>query len=800
MKKHFIVDGMHCDHCVRRIKEKLESIEGVLAVEINLDSATMTLDITDHVSIDSIIKAVKELGYQASIAPSNDEITLSITGMTCGHCGKKIENALMNHQGIQSVAIDLDHHRAHILYNKHQITIEDMTSIIRSSGYDVDDSSLSKPLVQVNQSRPVNLIIIIILTALVLILSISHMASLRLPSLISPDESPEIFVILQFLLTLPILYIGRDLFRKSFINLIKGILNMDSLIVLGILSAFIYSFYGFIAILSTGQMHILYFETSAIIMTITKIGKHLESVSKTKASSTIRDLLKLTPDKALVMAGDQPISSPVSEIEVGQHVLVNANAHIPIDGVIIEGSSSIDASMITGDLKPIHKEHGQMVMAGTMNLSEAIVIKAQRIGKDTTLSKIVDLVEKAEMSKAPIAQTIDRISAYYIPIVVAISMISFVVWLILGQSFEFALKIALSTLIVSCPGALGLATPTAMIVGTGTAAKHGILFKSGETIQKTQKINTIVFDKTVTLTENKPHVNEVVALDIDESLLLKLIVSAEKDSMHPLAKAIRNLASKNGIDLIQLNQVKERPGKGIEFTYEDNTYYFGSRKYLKQHKISFKNIKISTTSESIIYLGAQEKVLAYVTILDSVKKDALEMIEKIHQLGIETHILSGDNYEATAMVANALNVKRIHANILPEDKHKEIIKLQKLGYRVAMVGDGMNDELALQQADIGISLTSSNDLSLAPADIVLINHKLLDIVTALNMSKKMIGNIKQNYFWSFAFHILGIFIGLGIIYGLGGPLLSPTIALIIISLSSITVLMNALRIKKYISR
>jgi len=795
-----MVDGMHCDHCVNRIKEKFESIEGIQAVEINLDSATMALDMTDQVSIDHIINVLKDLGYQASITPSNNEITIVITGMTCGHCVKKIENALMNHQGIQSVDIDLNNHKAHILYDKYQMNIEEIYSIIRSSGYDVDDSSLSRSFVQDNYSRPISLIIMILLSALLLVLSISHMANLSLPSLLSHDDSPHMFAILQFLLTLPILYLARDLWIKSFKNIFKGTLQMDALIVLGTVSALIYSMVGFISILLTGEMHVMYFETSAIIITISKIGKHLESVTKTKASSSIRDLLKLTPDKAIVMDGDQPITSPVSEIELGQHVLVNANTHIPIDGVIIEGSSSIDASMITGDLNPVHKEHGQMVMAGTMNLSETIVIKAQRIGKDTTLSKIVDLVEKAEMSKAPITQTIDRISAYYIPMVLSISMISFVVWLILGQSFEFAFKIALSVLIISCPGALGLVTPTAMIVGTGTAAKHGILFKSGETIQKTHRINTIVFDKTVTLTENKPHVNEVVALDIDEDLFIKLIVSAEKDSSHPLAKAIKALASKNGIDMIQLSHIKERPGKGIEFTYEDNTYYFGSRKYLKQHKISFKNIKISTTSESIIYLGAQEKVLAYVTISDSVKKDAYEMIEKIHHLGIETHILSGDNYEATAMVANALNVKRIHANILPEDKHKEIIKLQKLGYRVAMVGDGMNDGLALQQADIGISLTSSYDLSLAPTDIVLINNKLLDIVTALNMSKKMIGNIKQNYFWSFAFHILGIFIGLGIIYGLGGPLLSPMITLIIITLSSITVLMNALRIKKYISR
>jgi Cu+-exporting ATPase len=455
--------------------------------------------------------------------------------------------------------------------------------------------------------------------------------------------------------------------------------------------------------------------------------------------------------------------------------------------------------MITGDLKPVHKEQGQMVMAGTMNLSDSIVIKAKRVGKDTTLSKIVDLVEKAEMSKASITGIIDRISTYYMPSILGISIISLVVWLILGQSFDFALKIALSVLIISCPGALGLATPTAMIVGTGTAAKHGILFNSGESIQKTHRVNTIVFDKNI-LTENKPLVNEVVALNIDEDLLLSLIVSAENISHHPLARAIRTYASNKTIDMINLNHVKERPGKGIEFDYQDNTYYFGSRKFLKQHKISFKNIKVTTTNQSIIYLGSNEKVLAYITMSDNVKKDAIEMIEKIHHLGIETHILSGDNYEATAMVANALSVKRIHANILPEDKHKEIIKLQKLGYRVAMVGDGINDEMALQEADIGISLSSTNDLSLTSADIVLINNHLLDIVTALNMSKKMIGNIKQNYFWAFAYHILGIFIGLGIIYGLGGPLLSPMIALILIGMSSLTVLFNSLRIKKYISR
>ncbi|MGE4571512.1 MAG: heavy metal translocating P-type ATPase [Candidatus Izemoplasmatales bacterium] len=804
MRRRFVVEGMSCASCESHVKKAVEKIDGVENVDINLNLKMMDVEMDDSVSNDAIISAVKNAGYQATLKIDTKDISMKIKGITCANCVQTIEKALLKTEGIESSKVNMLQNTALISYDQDRISINDIKKVIQSAGYQTEDIShheddyTDEAIERENKSKRVGLMVSIAFTFLLLFISMGEMIGLVLPKFMDPMHHPMIFAIVQLILTLPPIYIGRDFYLKGFKMLWKRTPNMDSLIALGTSASIIYSLYAMVMIANTGNMHHLYFETAATILTLILLGKYLENLSKGKASSAVRDLLNLTPDKAILINDSQEIEILVEEINVGDLLLVRPGSKVPIDGIIIEGSTSIDESMITGESLPVNKDVNQMVIQGSLNNSGLLKIKAKRVGKDTTLAKIIDLVEKAEMSKAPIAKLADRISSIFVPAILFIALLSMVIWLIAGQSLIFSLTIAITVLVIACPCALGLATPTSIIVGTGMAAKHGIIFKDGETIENAHKIDAIVFDKTGTLTENKPIVNEIIPLNIEEDQLLSLIYSAEKNSNHPLAKAIQTYVNTHPVPTLEFTFHKETPGKGIEFTYENKNYYLGSKKYLKQVGIDFKKLHINAPNKSIIYLGSSNKVLGYITISDQVKASAFEMIKKINELGIETHILSGDNYEATAMVANQLKVKSIHANVLPEDKYKEIMKLQKLGKKVAMVGDGINDSIALKQADIGISLSSSTDVAITSCDIILMKNDLLDIVRVLEMSKRIIRNIKQNLFWAFAYNTLGIPFAAGIVFALGGPLLNPMMAAAAMSLSSITVVLNALRIKKYI--
>ncbi|QLY39683.1 cadmium-translocating P-type ATPase [Hujiaoplasma nucleasis] len=804
MKRRFVVEGMSCASCVSHVKKAVEKIDGVKNVDINLNLKKMDVEMDDSVNNDKIISAVKSAGYQATLKIDTKDISMKIKGITCANCVKTIEKALLKTEGVESCKVNMLQNTALISYDQDKISINDIKKVIKSAGYQTEDIShheddyTDETIERENKAKRVGLMVSIVFTLLLLFISMGEMIGLVLPKFMDPMHHPMVFAIVQLILTLPPIYIGRDFYLKGFKMLWKRTPNMDSLIALGTSASIIYSLYAMVMIANTGNMHHLYFETAATILTLILLGKYLENLSKGKASSAVRDLLNLTPDKAILINDDQEKEILVEEINVGDLLLVKPGSKVPIDGIIIEGSTSIDESMITGESLPVNKDVNQMVIQGSLNNSGLIKIKAKRVGKDTSLAKIIDLVEKAEMSKAPIAKLADRISSIFVPAILFIAILSMVIWLIAGQSLIFSLTIAITVLVIACPCALGLATPTSIIVGTGMAAKHGIIFKDGETIENAHKIDAIVFDKTGTLTENKPIVNEIIPLNMEEDQLLSLIYSAEKNSNHPLAKAIQTYVNTHPVPTLEFTFHKETPGKGIEFTYENNKFYLGSKKYLKQMGIDFKKLHINAPNKSIIYLGSLNKVLGYITISDQVKASAFEMIKKINELGIETHILSGDNYEATAMVANQLKVKSIHANVLPEDKYKEIMKLQKLGKKVAMVGDGINDSIALKQADIGISLSSSTDVAITSCDIILMKNDLLDIVRVLEMSKRIIRNIKQNLFWAFAYNTLGIPFAAGIVFALGGPLLNPMMAAAAMSLSSITVVLNALRIKKYI--
>ncbi|MFW5889280.1 MAG: heavy metal translocating P-type ATPase [Bacillota bacterium] len=803
MKKRFKIEGMTCAGCVQTVKNAVEKLPEISSVNINLNNKKMDVNSDKEINIDNIINAVKQAGYKASLITDLKEISLQIKGITCSNCVKTIEKKLIEAAGIASVKVNIVTNLANVKYNPEIISITKIKDLISDAGYSVEKINDYKStfkednLKTIEKTKRFKLLISIIFTAILLVVAMGEMLGLTLPDIINPDTNPINFALLQLILIIPPVLSGINFYTKGYLMLWKRTPNMDSLIAIGTSAAIIYSVYAIVQIIITNEMQHLYFETAATIITLILLGKYLENLAKGKSSSAIKELLNLTPDKAILLDGDKEKEILVEEIKLGDKLLVKPGSKVPIDGKIIKGTTSVDESMITGESLPVNKDLDDMVIGGSINNSGVIIIEARRVGDDTTLAKIVKLVEEAEMSKAPIAKLADIISGYFVPTIIIIAIISTLIWLIVGKSIVFSLAIGITVLVIACPCALGLATPTSIIVGTGLAARNGILFKNGETIENAHKVNAIVFDKTGTLTENKPKVDNIKALDIERDKLLALVGSAEKNSNHPLAKAIVKFTEAENTKFLKLSNINETPGKGIEFKYNKKIYYLGSQKYLQENDISFKNVKINNLNKSIIFLGSNKKVLGYITIVDKVKNNAKKMIDQINELGIETHILSGDNYEATAMVAKNLNIKNIHANVLPEDKYKEIKKLQKLGNKVAMVGDGINDSIALKQADIGISLSSSTDVAITSADIVLMKDNLMDIVKSFEMSKKIIRNIKQNLFWAFGYNVLGIPLAAGVFYAFGGPLLNPMFAAAAMSFSSISVVLNSLRIKSF---
>lgn len=803
MKKRFNVEGMTCAGCVQTVKNAVEKLPEVSSVNINLNNKKMDVFSEDNFLVDNIIIAVKEAGYNASLITDLKEISLKIKGITCSNCVKTIESKLSKADGIDTVRVNIVNNLAFVRFDEEIISINEIKALVVNAGYDIESIDDYKSIYQddvlktVEKTKRIKLLVSLIFTAILLIIAMGEMLGLTLPNIINPDVNPLNFAILQLILIIPPVISGINFYTKGFLMLWKKTPNMDSLIAIGTSAAIIYSIYAIVQIIITNEMQHLYFETAATIITLILLGKYLENLAKGKSSSAIKELLNLTPDKAILVDGETEKEILVEEIKLGDKLLVKPGSKVPIDGKIIKGTTSVDESMITGESLPVNKDLNNMVIGGSINNSGVIVIEAKRVGDDTTLAKIVKLVEEAEMSKAPIAKLADIISGYFVPAIIVIAIISSLIWLLVGESLIFSLTIGITVLVIACPCALGLATPTSIIVGTGLAARNGILFKNGETIENAHKVNAIVFDKTGTLTENKPKVDNVYPLKIEKDKFLSLVGSAEKNSNHPLASAIIKYSENHKVKFFNLSDISETPGKGIRFKYNKTIYFLGSKKYLKQNNIIFKNLKIDNLNKSVIYLGARTKVLGYITIMDSVKKNAKQMVKQINKLGIETHILSGDNYEATAMVAESLNIKNIHANVLPEDKYKEIKNLQKLGYRVAMVGDGINDSIALKQADIGISLSSSTDVAITSADIVLMKNDLMDIEKSLEMSRKIIRNIKQNLFWAFGYNIIGIPLAAGIFYAFGGPLLNPMFAAAAMSFSSVSVVLNSLRIKTF---
>ena len=631
-----------------------------------------------------------------------------------------------------------------------------------------------------------------------------------LPNIIDPMNNSLNFAIIQIILTLPVMIIGYKFYKVGLKNLFKLSPNMDSLIAISTLAAFIYGIFGIYKI-KAGDSHYamhLYFESVAVILTLITLGKYLESVSKGKTSQAIKALMGLAPKTATIIRDNKEMTIPIEEVISGDIVIVKPGEKIPVDGEVIEGNTSIDESMLTGESIPVEKTIGSSVVGASINKTGFIKYRATKVGKDTALSQIVKLVEEAQGSKAPIAKMADVISSYFVPTVIILAVIGSIGWLIAGETPLFAITIFIAVLVIACPCALGLATPTAIMVGTGKGAENGVLIKGGEALETAHLINTIVFDKTGTITEGKPIVTDIISSGISEDELLVIAASAEKGSEHPLGEAIVKCAEEKKLNFKNIDKFNAIPGHGIEVKIDDKEVLLGNRKLMDDKKIKSENVSnnsdlfeqgnnLAEQGKTPMYIAINNNLVGIIAVADIVKPSSKKAIESLHNMGIKVAMITGDNKKTAEAIAKQVGIDLVLSEVLPEDKANEVKKLQKDNLKVAMVGDGINDAPALAQADVGIAIGSGTDVAIESADIVLMKSDLMDVTTAIKLSRATIKNIKQNLFWAFGYNVLGIPVAMGILHIFGGPLLNPMIAAAAMSLSSVSVLTNALRLRKF---
>lgn len=746
-----------------------------------------------------------------------------IKGMTCSACSTAVDRNVKKLEGINEVNVNLLNNSMIVKYDENVLNNETIIKKVQDAGYEAflvengkktQKNSTEENLGKIETNELKNRLIISFIFAIPLFyISMGHMLNWYLPHLFHGYSNAITFSFTQFLLALPIVFINIKYYKVGFKTLYKGSPNMDSLIAIGTSAAMIYGVFSIYKIgyglgnndidMVIQYSHDLYFESASIVLTLITLGKFLEARAKENTSEAINKLINLTPKTALVLRNNQEIEIPVDELVLKDIVIVKPGNIVPTDGVIIFGNSSIDESMLTGESLPVSKKVGDKVIGASINKSGSFKFEVTKLGEDTVLSQIIKLIEEASSSKAPISKLADRISAIFVPTVIVISILATVTWLFLGYSFEFALSIGIAILVISCPCALGLATPTAIMVGTGKGAQNGILIKSAESLEIAHTINTVVIDKTGTITEGKTQVTDIFTSEkITQDKLLQLCATIEKNSEHPLADAILKKAQEKAIELLNATDFEALNGLGIKAKVEDRLFYIGNKKLLDSKNISLdlfyeKSEKLANEGKTPIFIADESEVLGLIAISDVVKPTSKDAILEFEKMGLEVIMLTGDNYKTANAIAKQININNVIAEVLPQDKEKEIQKLQSLGKKVAMIGDGINDAPALVRADVGIAIGAGTDIAIESANIVLVKSDLLDAVKAIQLSNAVIKNIKQNLFWAFFYNIIGIPLAAGVFYTVLGWKLSPMFAGAAMSLSSVTVVLNALRLKLF---
>lgn len=744
MKDKFDITGMTCSACSAHVYKAVSKLDGVKDVNVNLLSNNMVVEYDDNIKPSDIITAVVDAGYGAQVASQN-----------------KSDNKKVNKEQINE---------SDLMYERLKYSF--------------------------------------IFFIPVLYLSMGPMMHLPNLPILQGYENSLNYAFTLFLLTIPIVFINRAFFIKGYKALIHKAPNMDTLVALGAFSAMIYGIFAIYRIgyglavsdheLVMKYSHSLYFESAATILTLITLGKYLEAKSKKKTSKALEKLMDLTPKTAIIERDGKEYTVLVDEVKAGDIVIVKPGGSIAVDGEIIEGNTTIDQSSITGESMPVEKSVGDKVISATINKTGYIKYRALKVGKDTTISQIIALVEEAANSKAPISKLADKISGIFVPIVITIAIISAVFWLYMGMSFEFALSIAISVLVISCPCALGLATPVAIMVGTGRGAENGILIKSAESLEAAHSINAIAIDKTGTITEGKMTVKSVEVYKYDENTILQTAYTLEKSSAHPIAKAIVNKCEKLGFDVFSATDFNFYNGLGISCIINGKKYSCGSAKFMTSLAIEYKNKQKNIDNTSApIYLAEENELIGIINVSDKIKETSIEAVKKFKESNIEVYMLTGDNKQSAEYTAFQAGIENVYAELMPQDKEEIIRQLQEKGKKVAMVGDGINDAPALMRSDLGIAIGAGTDVAIQSADIVLINNNLLDAVTSVKLSKAVLKNIKMNLFWAFFYNIIGIPVAAGVFYLSYGLTLNPMIAAAAMSFSSVFVVTNALRLRNF---
>ena len=737
-----------------------------------------------------------------------------LSGMTCAACAMTVEMAVKDLETVEDVSVNLATERLSLL-PKEGFDSQQVLDAVAEAGYQAEEkgkdraSAVSEEAAMRAQElqKKKQQLLILLLTALPLLyISMGSMVGLPLPSFLDHMAHPLVFVLSQLVLTLPSVWIGRGFYQRGFRNLIKKHPNMDSLIAVGTSAAFFYSLY------SVGQVflghhafvHQLYFESVAVIITLVLLGKYLESSAKGRTSQAIQSLLELVPSQATVIRYGEAVTIDTEDIRVGDIIRIKPGERMPVDGLVTEGQTFVDESMMTGESVPIEKKVGDTITSATINQNGSIDYQATRVGSDTTLAQIVRLVEEAQGSKAPIAALADKISLYFVPIVLSLATLSALGWYFLaGESLSFSLSIFIAVLVIACPCALGLATPTAIMVGTGKGAENGILIKSGQALEAAYQLDTIVLDKTGTITVGKPSLTDLLPLgDLNRSDLLQLIASAEQHSEHPLAQAILAAAEEEGLDLLPVSHFEAIIGRGLSARVEDRQILVGNESLMKEKHIdssAFQEqlLELSHEGKTAMFVAIDGQLAGILAVADEMKSSSLSAVQELQSMGLEVIMLTGDREETATAIAQKAGIQKVIAGVLPDGKATAIKNLQEAGKKLAMVGDGINDAPALVQADVGIAIGSGADVAIESADVVLMHSDLQDVVKAIKLSQATIRNIKENLFWAFAYNTLGIPIAMGLLHLFGGPLLNPMLAGLAMSLSSVSVVANALRLGRF---
>lgn len=781
------VTGMTCAACSNRVEKVLNKMDGVKA-QVNLTTEKATIDYDpEKTSVDDITKKIENVGYGVL----TEKADLDVFGMTCAACSTRIEKVLNKQDGVKLATVNLTTESASIEYNPGLIDVKSLIDKIKNTGYDAKPKAEAKEKQSYKEKQlkdmKTKLIVSAILTSPLLVTMLVHLFGMSIPDIFMNPW-------FQFALATPVQFIiGWQFYVGAYKNLKNGGANMDVLVALGTSAAYFYSLYeAFMTIGNPEYMPHLYFETSAVIITLILFGKYLEARAKSQTTNALSKLLNLQAKEARVIRDGKEILIPASDVVVGDHLIVKPGEKIPVDGIVIKGRTSVDESMLTGESIPIEKDLGEQLIGSTINKNGSIEMEATKVGKDTALASIVKVVEEAQGSKAPIQRLADVISGYFVPIVVGIAILTFIIWITLVQpgQMESALFAAIAVLVIACPCALGLATPTSIMVGTGKAAESGILFKGGEHLEGTHKLEAIVLDKTGTITKGKP---EVTDFSGDEEAF-QLLASAEKGSEHPLAEAIVAYATENNIDFLDVEHFEAVPGHGIEAAISGKNILVGNRKLMKDHQVDItgyeeKLVQYEIDGKTAMLIAIDGEYRGTVAVADTIKETAPEAIKQLKDLGIEVFMLTGDNERTAKAIAKQVGIDQVIAEVLPEEKAAKVKEIQEQGKKVAMVGDGVNDAPALVTADIGIAIGTGTEVAIEAADVTILGGELLLIPKAIKISHATIRNIRQNLFWAFGYNTAGIPVA-----AIG--LLAPWIAGAAMALSSVSVVTNSLRLKR----